>query len=186
MFENLRTIPDVFVTYTNISKLGINPQPIDKTSPLGIYAYSLKQSWDDVQARSLPFSHRQYAYAFRMTGYLNLARYQHSDYNNDIVTLVERYGKAPFFQDADGIMEFIMRNERSKIAESIWEITRALSRRIAILSKRPAHVVWNSVWRTLGYTGVYDAGLSIIHKLEPQQAVFFSRSGIEILDMEEQ
>lgn len=174
--------PDIYITYTDVDKLGINPNPIDKTTPLGIYAYRLIDVFDAAMARNLPFSYRKYIQVFEGSGnILDLSQY--TDYEEDLLKLSDLYGKKPFFINEDSLMDFFIRNEQHDHASSIWSVTRVLSRRIAILSHRPQHVVWNSVWRSLGYSGVLDIGAGIIHKLEESQAVFFSKTHCQVVDV---
>ena len=40
-------IPDTYVSFTELPKLGLNPKsPSDFNTPIGIYAYPLKEAWD--------------------------------------------------------------------------------------------------------------------------------------------
>ncbi len=62
----------------------------------------------------------------------------------------------------------------------MWNITRELAKR---LSDRKSHVLWNKILRDdLGYIGIADLGEGIIHPSEPNQCVFFSKSGLTVLD----
>jgi hypothetical protein len=176
--------PSIFITYTDVEKLGINPRPIDRSTPLGIYAYRLSRVWDGVIDRSLPFSYRKYIVTFRASGnILNLSEYGEGQYDTDLITLMGQYGERPFFIDENSFHDFVIRNEGKDYKTSIWQVTKALARRISIISHRPQDVVWNSIWRTMGYDGVYDPGYAIIHKLEPTQAVFFSKTPCRVVDL---
>lgn len=46
---------DIYITFTDLLKVGINPQYGHKT-PLGIYAYPLKVPWEDVVRNEIPFA----------------------------------------------------------------------------------------------------------------------------------
>ena len=62
----------------------------------------------------------------------------------------------------------------------MWNITRELAKR---LSDRKSHVLWNKILRDdLGYIGIADLGEGIIHPSEPNQCVFFSRGGLNVID----
>jgi len=111
----------------------------------------------------------------------------HDLYSNEkaISTFAISYYVSHDLDDKEDIWNAIIKNwtkeARHKSAGGIfWNITRELSK---IMSKGKPSIFWNKILRDdLGYVGIADLGEGIIHPSEPNQCVFFNRSGLNVLD----
>jgi hypothetical protein len=176
--EKYKDDDNIFVSFTQIPKLGINPKSIYKT-PIGIYAYPLKASWDyyglDESLSQLPFASEQpYIQVFSYNGtgkfLTDLKKYNEKDLSNDTNILLE------LFRDKSS-REFIERSKK-KIYDYPFEIFWNLTKELASFNA----VKWNKLFRKVGYAGFSDSTASrIIHPSEPIQSVFFSKSAINYI-----
>lgn len=177
------TGPNSYVHYSDLNKLGINPQSSFDT-PIGLYGYPLTPAYvQKLRAgRGADFARdRKYAHVFRpreSDTVLDLRRYDAARYSEDVEELRRRMkggvwnlpGKRAVFDDV------VTRAEADALVRTpagmLWNLTRLLAdkdprRWTVILSKK------------LAYTGVRDDGAGIIHENEPAQAVFFDPRTIE-------
>lgn len=174
--SNYKDNPTMFISFVEERKIGINPKSRFDT-PLGIYAYPLKEIWEDLIQNSIPFaSDRPFVYLLKCvdSNVQEISEYTPQQYTNDLESLKRKYSE--YFQQKKMVFE-----EKIEFWEAtaniqtpaghLWNITRNL----AILSGKRSSVIWNSILRDLGYAGFTDKkGVGLIHGYEPIQAVFFS------------
>lgn len=189
--------PNIYISFRDIVKLGINPSPIDPTTPIGIYGYPLTRSfYTTMEDRMIPsYGYRPYLYLFRAKGnILDLSKYTTDDLDNDLSAMIEMFtetltqkresGEVPNEEYAARvILNYSKSFGRNTPAEQFWGATKGLSRRLGILMGRSHPAVWNGLLRKLGYDGILDPGLSVIHKVEPSQAVILSKTSCQVIDM---
>lgn len=91
--EPFKEARDVYVTYSDIEKVGVNPQTGYNT-PVGVYAYPLRPMFGDVITRAVPFAgDRNYVHVLQATGrVLDLFLYSQADYERDADKLMALYG----------------------------------------------------------------------------------------------
>jgi uncharacterized protein YjbI with pentapeptide repeats len=165
-------VPGYFVHFSHYNKLGLNPTNKYNT-PTGFYAYISN-------LRFAPFAlDRPYAIVFRPTEsarLLKIRSYTQTDLEADVRMLVEWTGKMSGFPSKSDVVEaFRWAEEEARSSTPggrIWNITRVC----ASWLDSP-----NSAWtrilsKVLGYDGVVDECMSVIHNSEPCQAVFFNTS----------
>lgn len=178
--------PFVFVTFSTIPKLGINPKN-DFDTPTGIYGYPLYGGIDSGKI-SVFATDRPYALVFRPTNpdkILNFATYTEEDYNKDIIKLKNYFTGFP----NDSIYHNAKSNayQQDKPSSWIWNTLKDLSDTIKMdrEHKTSSQFQWNQImYNILGYEGAYDsAGESIIHENEPFQAVFFRTNTVELIEL---
>lgn len=196
---------NLFVSFTKLPKLGINPQSHYNT-PIGIYAYPAEYVIEKTtqygnksstfSMRSLPFAGNQpWANIFRASTGANiidldtLTQKEYNDYCEKLIYLLTKIGSK--FR---GIVEVLDRplaeaivldlkyksDVRAKVASyggKLWYITYFISDNIP--GKKS--VVWTSLFRQLGIDGFVDLDNGIIHPSEPTQAVFFGSNAINLL-----
>ena len=178
--------PNIFISFTEINKLGINPQPKDETTPAGIYAYPLTTSfYQDILNKTVPYGlYREYFYLFEGRGnIINLGEYTINDLESDLARLIDHWKLiAPSIDLAAALVNKYSNEGSSNIpAAKFWSATKGFSLRISKNTGRAPYAVWNGVLRRLGYDGIIDPGMGIIHKLEPSQAIFLTKSACNVI-----
>ena len=202
--------PEYFVTYTNINKVGINPQTVHSTTPIGIYAYAL----DDRLIKQIEFGNVPFA---SNANYVNIVKKQPDAVMLDISTsarlgmwtklfsmeTVDRFG----LQGTEFEEEIIRINKKAEeFPHDKYATWSALwtHRQSDIYFKAEkkrhrkndfAHIwtatrmisggnlaKWNGILRYLGFGGAYDGNSGIIDRREKSQAVFFSKEAIKIIE----
>ena len=196
--ERFKDIPttNAFVSFTDLEKLGVNPQSQYET-PMGIYAYPLdyviSTAGDDQPMTSLPFAGESpWANFFRARGHvIELAKMtRDSQFNNLIEHLRDIYIAVSGLDTVVANDKFneLMRKESPKNRASsagsiLWHLTMSVSEAL-VRDKHSAwygkseELVWTMIFRRMGVDGCVDLGAGIIHRAEPTQAVFFSRSAV--------
>ena len=191
---------NVFVSFTSIPKLGINPKSTYNT-PIGIYAYPGQYVMDTVKRvgtmSKLPFVGDQpYANIFKSNG--NIIQIDKLREDNLLMSLYEdlRRVMSPFekgemrggYMHYEDFVDKFLGDEAYSNAKVdseggyFWYVT---MRCAEVISKRKGiekPIAWNWLFRQMGVDGFVDGGAGIIHENEPVQAVFFSMNDIEVLD----
>lgn len=204
------SIDKIYISFTNVDKLGINPKSGYNT-PLGIYCYPLDvfiKRYGDIYFKTaiylseiFPFAATApYIYVFKAKNpdkvIYDLNGYNTKNYDNDIEKLIKKYG-----------VESVARIWKTRYArmhnpsKSIWNVTSQITKKITGSHNA---ILWNNILsKTLGYDGIadrsggnrggdfdgqadpldgYSSGQGIIHPAEPTQAVFFNKAGIEVIE----
>lgn len=156
-----------FVHFSNFPKLGINPTNKYGT-PTGFYAYPLNFE------RIADFAtNRPYAIVFKVgrARVWVLARYNAMQYRRDVERLIRAYPAAESRVD-----QWADDATNQTHAGRMWNITRMAS------GENVAR--WTRIlYSVLGYDGVVDDCLSIIHESEKCQAVFFDVRTLQLVDI---
>ena len=190
--EPYKNDPTVFIRYTDLPKIGINPKYADET-PAGIYGYPLKIMWNKVVKHDpdrsgdkyIPWKgNAAYVAVFREKGnVIDVADYNMEDLERDkkklipfFKKIIERFN----YSNPEREIEFFKNweNEASKPLGNgigyLWNITRMLSSMVHGQGKTSAK--WTKILMMLGYDGFTDkTGIGRIHKNEPYQGVFFPK-----------
>lgn len=196
-------ITNLFVSFTQLPKLGINPRSKYNT-PLGIYSYPADYVVASTHGRysmaTLPFAGKQpYANIFQGRGNIvNLQTMTLQDeyrYNDKLRAYAKRLPVVDFTKhyaspgkDWPDIVNRTINaavdyaKERMLPGGRLWYTTWKLSGYMATYLKRPASLAWNELFRqALGIDGCVDTGTGIIHPSEPTQAVFFSLGATKLI-----
>ena len=183
----------MFISFTGIDKLGINPQSHYNT-PLGIYAYPAKYASDTMglndNPTALPFAGDQpYANLFNVSGNIidvsNMSLVQNVVYGRRVSELWAKISGKSWKESVDEVESIINDAEdnakfRAFPGGQFWYTTMRVSENL--LAKKwgvKASVAWNKLFRLLDIDGVIDQGVGIIHTSEPTQAIFFSIKPIQ-------
>lgn len=187
-------MPNLFVSFTTVDKLGINPRSGFNT-PLGIYSYPAKFVADQMGAGrpakvSVPFAgDSPYANIFGARGrIIDLARMSDSDLQGYVKGLVDIWAEAGGGDSAaEDVAEIVKQAPREALhprypGGKFWYMTRE----VAMLMNPDAEegdvsfpATWNKIFRRLGIDGVVDPGVGIVHHNERHQGVFFSIGAVE-------
>lgn len=182
---------DIFISYSDLPKLGINPRTKYNT-PAGIYTYPLREIYDSVSSNTVPFAQdRRWVLVVRPRGgrILDVSTYGEADYRRDIQRLrdevIPAMPQPP--RDVDAFIADARAGAKANTpAAWIWNTTRLLAGRMPGRGAEPnPTVAWNVILRVgLGYDGVVDRdGTGLIHPNEPTQAVFLSRQALELVEI---
>lgn len=195
--EPYRDDPSIFVTFSDIEKVGINPQsPWD--TPIGIYAYPLREMWRNILDDKIPFAgDRKFAHVLRATGpgIVDVDDYTRDDLRRDYPKLVEIYNEIHaqhgWTNQLETDMAQWLRDAEPKRVEAakLWNVTRHLAGTMSMGrtghlkgsgAAKSSTVEWNVILRRLGYRGFTDReGTGLIHRNEPVQAVFLEKGAVQ-------
>lgn len=190
---------NIFVSFTMVPKLGINPQSKYNT-PIGIYSYPADYVYNRAGDRDpmteVPFAgDAPYVNIFKSTG--NILTISSMKNDNTLIGYYEELRRvmSPFEKGEmrggymhyeDFVDNFASESDKEAKVDTpgghFWYVTMKCA---DVISKRRGiekPIAWNWIFRQLGIDGVLDEGLDIIHENEPVQAVFFSKENIEVLD----
>lgn len=188
-------VPNAFVSFTELEKLGINPQSGFESTPVGIYAYPavyvLQELGEEVQAGGLPFAGDQpFANTFKVQGnIINIATLKSSEAKQYVQSLhdyVAKHGNENIRLD-DIIATANKQAPVKTVGGKFWHCTHLLAQAFAQEFGVRVQAVWNKIFRGIGIDGVVDMinfkdggvdGRGIIYPDEPCQAVFFAKSSV--------
>ena len=186
-------VKNLFVSFTEIDKLGIYPKSKYKT-PLGIYSYPAEFVATRAEAgkpmdRTVPFVGEQpFVNLFDVTGVvINLTTMSDVEANSWYKKISKYWANVSgndWKESVDYIDNIVQSaaqsaNFKSYPGGQFWYVTRALAFELADRLQIGHHVAWNKIFRELGIDGCVDTGVGIIHTSEATQAVFFSISCID-------
>lgn len=185
-------VKNLFVSFTEIDKLGINPRSSYAT-PLGIYAYPAeyvaKLATGGLEMdRTVPFAGGQpFVNLFSVHGeIINLTTMTDIAANRWYKKMAVYWstisGKS-WKESVDFVDSLVQSasdfsNFKSYPGGQFWYVTfkLALGLESKLMIRHP--VAWNKLFRELRIDGAIDTGVGIIHTSEPTQAVFFSINSI--------
>jgi hypothetical protein len=196
--EKYANDPSIYVSYTNLPKIGINPK-FDFGTPLGIYAYPLRNMWFDIKSNDVPFGGNRKYIQILKAGPSVIKAETYNNFEADCRKLYDLYGKEFISKykdasDPEKIWKFFV-DHASQDAEHyhngtmpivhLWGLTHKLANFLAPDQRSGLTVVtkWNSIFRALGYGGISDGGMGLIHANEPAQVIFFSKSAFQHIGM---
>jgi hypothetical protein len=84
--------PDIYISFTNIDKIGINPSS-NYNTPVGIYTYPLVEIWDNIIDNNIPFEGDEEAH------HVWVLRQSHNDSGRFIPDLFTKYTSEIFDHD---------------------------------------------------------------------------------------
>jgi hypothetical protein len=185
----------MFVTFTDINKIGINPGS-HWDDPFGIYAYPIKDMFESFESMIVPFAgDRKLAYILRANGYMEeLNEYSEADLEANIDVLNRKYYRMfttpiPGHEayDEEKYWESTLTNWYARWShqpgEALWRITERMANFICLrYPNRDSRMVWNSLLRSLGNDALCDRGAKIISTNEPAQAVFLHAGAVQIIE----
>jgi len=165
---------DIYISYTSLDKLGINPQ-YDFGTPLGIYFYPLPEIWRHIISDNVPFAgERKFVWVVKAKNLLDLDTYTNNDFWDD----VKKLNQGNSFQYTDAF-KYAQLDSKGNPGKFIWYLTHNLAK---AKNKDRAPFEWTRLLRkVLGYTGIRDTR-GIIHHNEPQQAIIFSIRDLEVVE----
>lgn len=184
--EGLVDEPWIFVHFSDLNKLGLNPRSKFNT-PLGIYGYPLtKRIYKQLKEDRIPFaSDRKFMHVYRSSGKGHYTigsgpyRSTISDIRADarideLAKVIKKKGETSLARDEsedevlDRLYEWAGDSFYQEPIGWIWNVTRMAGK---LYYKGAPLLGWNKAMRDMGIEGVVDFGMSVIHESEPTQAV---------------
>lgn len=176
----------LFVHFSNYPRMGLYLVNEYKT-PIGFYSYQLERSRISSFATERP-----YAVIIKPkpeARILDLETYSSADLERDTnLLLAAGFNRTTMLDAQAKAYEIDNMN-----ASMIWNITRELAKsttKYSSVSMYPGPKgggptgLWTYLlWKVLGYDGVVDDGLGLIHSAETFQAVWFNTSKVEVVDI---
>jgi hypothetical protein len=193
-------IKNLFVSFTDLDKLGINPTSRYNT-PIGIYAYPaeyvLKKIGEKQSTQLLPFAgDKPWVNIFRATGnvvdldtidsdtvseYLKTLKDTFVDKkipDDEFKHIFKQAGTGATHRTRSGILWYFTKLLADYVDQQTVDKTKPNTKTAA----KSASVIWQSILRkTLNIDGMVDDGEGIIHENEPNQTVFFNPAAIEVV-----
>jgi hypothetical protein len=176
----------MFVSFTAIEKLGINPGS-EYNTPNGIYAYPLSYIIREIDSQI--YGETEYLTGVTLESvvpfagnkpWVNVFTCKGNVVNLGDDTAVSK--ALQLLQKIVGSEELPPTLRQSNLAQTMWSTSMLVS---ATDKSDPVGTAnankWNAVFRSIGVDGVVDPGKAIIHENEPTQAVFFSTSKLELV-----
>lgn len=197
ILEPLSRDPRVFVSYTRLPKLGINPNPSSINTPAAVYAYPLADIWHDIRKdmRNVPFAGSgNYVYVFRYDdAILDVSEFSQSDFRNAMKKLQGLLGmlKPLPYNEPDGpgyvrpFSAFLNYTRDLALKKRKVNDVDVAGPKDSLGRKRPSSYAftWNEMLRrSTGYDAFLDPGLGIIHGGEPIQAFFLLPTKLKVID----
>ena len=196
LLRPLRHDPHLYVTFTEINKVGIRPiselnGPGPFATPIGIYTYPLDIIFDDMENKTVPWGgDRPYVHLLRATGpILDLATLTREQLDIHFDRIEETYMPFAKQHGVEDMYKHLLAYwynhyfDEDMPGVALWEITSRVASYIERYTDRDKEIIWNSILRRLGYEGIIDrSGKGIIHSNEKSQAVFLSIKGITHLE----
>lgn len=196
-------VTNLFVSFTEIPKLGVNPQSRYNT-PIGIYSYPATYVLDTVTPTGsmtrLPFAGDEpWMTLFKARGNIvvvdKMTEVHVADYCMRLSRVMGPFEKVnknydPDDEDSVDTSDYVyyyggIAEKHARIdtpGGHFWYITMKCAEVISAIKGIRKQVAWNWLFRQIDIDGCVDTGDGIIHENEPIQAVFFSSEAITVLD----
>lgn len=196
---------NLFLSFQNRLKLGVNPKTKYPDTPSGVFAYSSDYVNKEVDEKDenfdvLPYKgNAQHIYLFSLQGnFVNLKTVSSGEVSQYIDKLKDNmiaWGKSKrkrknwmdttkIPKEVEYTNEENSINKRLEIAKrkgngrSLWKIVNICTAMMTPKKKEMSVFLWNKVFRDLGIDGCIDPGVGIIHHIEPSQTVIFNINSI--------
>src|ERR1700691_548124 len=187
--EPYKDDPSMYISYTELDKIGINPQS-EYLTPNGVYAYPLKEIWEDLIDDKIPFaSNAKYVNLIKSDHVCDLGGvgnypYTESMLERDKKNIEKIYGPYVSKDELNIILtrppKFGGNSPGSIFFSATYYLSNILKRKPGFGSK--STLIWNNILRKLGYNSFSDKkGLSILHTGTPYASVFLNSNAYKVI-----
>lgn len=194
---------DIFITFSDIQKVGLNPQT--KHVPAGIYTYPLKEIMQKFQEKrredpyhwtwnwfmrsgDVPFaSDRPYIHVLQsVVPVIDVMEYDIKNLHDEVVRLIDKANLMEKFsgvfrnkEDLVSMMSYTTNYVRLSPMQVLIDTCKNIARYSPDAKVRRSALIVNEFLRFLGYKAISDrTGTGTIHPHEPIQAVFLSKDAV--------
>lgn len=183
------TSPDIHISYTAINKIGVNPKSKFMDTPLAVYAYPLKEIWNDIQREGV----RNVKFAANTSKFIFVLKERGQKLKD-----VSDYTRANLETDLKKIRGMVDAEVYDKAMENVTataSVNKNLPYRylqyflyqVAVKSKKNIAAIAatiSSMLSQLGYVGFSDRkGTGQIHQAEEIQSFFLTPKAYEVVDV---
>jgi hypothetical protein len=161
-------INTIFVTFTNIHKLGVNPQSMYNT-PLGIYSYPIQ--YVIKKKMEVPFQQdAKFIQVFKVTDMSNV---WDVTTDNQLEEMIQK------------LTPYIRKHSAVGNTRQLWHsiYNSIMMNTFDTEDTKTTGLAARKMLRKVGITGVVDRGKGIIHNNEKNQAVFFNTKPLQLLSV---
>jgi len=164
---NQQNNDDMYVSFTSVKKLGINPNNIYNT-PTGIYSYPLDYVASIIEnkgsIKSLPYaSERPYAWVLKLNGNkLDISSYKNGEVDSK---KLQEYAK---------FKGIIFTNEYIHTGIQLFSDVQYIAKKLSKNENSTKTLIGAIMSKVLGYDFCVDHGSGIIHENEPYQCVIYN------------
>jgi len=184
--ERWKDSPDIHISYTAINKIGINPKSKFADTPLGVYAYPLKEIWNDIQSegvRNVRFAANTSKFIFvlkeRGQALLDVSRYTKAMLDADLLKIRKMVGNETFEAAEKTVLIHLKKDKPYKYLQYLLYVISSSTRK-----KNAAGISANitKMLLDLGYTGFSDrTGMGQIHSAEEIQSFFLTPRAYDVV-----
>ena len=180
-------VPNLYVSFTDLDKLGINPRSSFLHTPLGIYAHSAQLLVDEgIDPEDTAAADAKFANIFKARGnIIDLSSVTDSEFRMYGSKVTKLWMSVSGSGSSKSEISQILQDAPSKARDSspggklCYVIETAAKRYFTNgWNLKTPMVAWNKLFRVVGIDGVYDPGLGLISPYTKILAVFFSIKSI--------
>jgi hypothetical protein len=179
----------IHISYTQVNKVGINPKSRFSDTPIGVYAYPLKEIWEDIHKEGVGnvwFAASNAKYIFILKEKVKSL----FDVKNYTTILLEKELKKIYklsyidYDRFENVVSNANKNYQSvKTKTPFAFLIFILQEYGKTINRSTPQVFMSKVFRDLKYSGFVDrSGLGAIHVSEPIQSVFLSPKYYEVVE----
>ena len=181
-----------YVSFQNITKLGINPNSRDNHTPMGVYVFPLDYIYTNDFVKTVHIKFQDAPYVFVVKANTNKILNLNKDLlDKKQIEKVTEYFNAPNDHNHNSyyyheFKKMKLQGDTCTTAGDLYIYTCYLASNAHRWNKKhiPDSRLMNHVFRHLGYEFIIDNGGSIISHYEPTQAVFLVKNAYKIITME--
>jgi len=181
--------PDVHISYTAIRKIGINPKSKFMDTPLAVYAYPLKEIWNDIQregVRNVKFAANTSKFIFvlkeRGQKLKDVSDYTRANLETDLKKIHGIVDNDVYDRAMDSVIATPNVNKNLSYRYLQYFIFQIALKSKKTIAGRAATI--SSIMSQLGYVGFADRrGTGQIHPAEEIQSFFLTSKAYEVVDV---
>lgn len=166
---------DLWFHFSRVPKLGVNPSPSHR-DPYGIYMFPKRWVVNHDLAKNHAFFGMPYVFVLRIrpgARMLDLGAMT----REQAVGVLTSMG----LQDRVPLLDAPSRYGGTTVGAIFWQILDQF-----LEPQRGANGAWNALFRKAGFDGCIDPGTAAVHSNEPDQALVFSPTSLEVVEVIEQ
>lgn len=183
------SLPDVHISYTAINKIGVNPKSKFVDTPLAVYAYPLKEIWNDIQkegVRNVKFAANtsKFIFVLRERGQKlkDVSAYTKPNLESDLKKIRGMVNADVYDRAMDNVIATASVNKNLPYRYLQYFLYQIAAKSKKTIAGSAATI--SSILSQLGYVGFTDRkGTGQIHPAEEIQSFFLTPKAYEVVDV---